>query len=68
MAIPYDTRSMSFDEFLKECDKCCTRRFGLGIEDMPDANWRDYHEDGLSPYWAVKTADENYWQIESDCF
>ena len=57
---------MSFDAWYKECDGIVSRRFGVGVEDLPDAPWRDYHEDGLSPYWAVKTADENYWQIESD--
>ena len=57
MAIP-------FDEFMKECDKCCTRRFGLGVDDLPDAPWRDYYEDGLSPRDAVECASVDYWDIE----
>ena len=39
---------MTFDEFLKACDK---ELIGLGcpigIDDMPDACWRDYYDDGI---------------------
>jgi hypothetical protein len=55
---------MSFDAWYKECDGIVSRRFGVGVEDLPDAPWRDYHEDGLTPSEAIECAKEDAWD---DC-
>ena len=52
---------MTFDEFMKECDRICTARICVGIHDMPDLTWRDFHEDGLSPMDAIDCALDE-WQ------
>lgn len=52
---------MSFDAWYKECDGIVSRRFGVGVEDLPDAPWRDYHEDGLTPSEAIECAKEDAW-------
>ena len=52
---------MTFDEFMKECDRICTARIGVGIHDMPDLTWRDFHEDGLSPMDSIDCALDE-WQ------
>ena len=52
---------MSFDAWYKECDGIVSRRLGLGVEDLPDATWRDYYEDGLTPDEAIECAKEAAW-------
>lgn len=52
---------MSFGKFLKECDRIVGNEIGLGLDDMEDANWREYYEGGLSPQDAVDCADIDYW-------
>jgi len=51
----------SFDEWYKECDKIVTGILGLGVDDLPDAQWMDYYHDDMSPFDAVDTANIDYW-------
>lgn len=50
-----------FDKYIKECDRICIARIGVGIHDMPDLMWSDFHEDGLSPMQAIDCALDE-WQ------
>ena len=54
----------AFDEFMFECDVEVTRMIGLGVDDMPDAPWHDFFDDGMSPEDAVQTAIEDHWDME----
>ena len=54
-----------FDKWLKECDKVVSRKLGgIGLHDLPDAAWRDYFEDGLSPMDAADCAYDDQWYDE----
>ena len=55
---------LTFDQWFKRCDGVTAKTFGLGVDDLPDAPWRDYYEDGLSPRDAVECASVDYWDIE----
>lgn len=52
---------MTFEQFIKKCDAIVASHIGLGIDDLPDACWRDYYDDGLSPADAIEVADLDYW-------
>jgi len=52
---------MTFEEFYKECDKIVVNILGLGIDDLPDAQWADYYHDEMSPADAVDTANIDFW-------
>ena len=58
---------MTFETFLKQCDK---ELIGLGcpigINDMPDACWRDYYDDNLSPRDALEAANNDHWDNDLD--
>lgn len=34
---------------------------GMTSEEMPDASWRDYFDDELTPKEAIEAACEDYW-------
>jgi hypothetical protein len=53
-----------YKTWLKQCNQIVCGKLGLGLMDMPDATWRDYHDDGLTPAEAVDSAYEDYWQDE----
>ena len=53
-----------FKTWLEQCDQIVWGKLGLGLMDMPDAAWCDYHDDGLTPAEAVDSAYEDYWQDE----
>ena len=55
---------MTFQEFMFECDEIVASMIGLGVDDMPDALWRDFFDDGMSPDDAVQTAFEDHWDME----
>ena len=38
--------------------------FGLSSDDLPDAPWRDYHEDEQSPGEAISCALDDAWYDE----
>ena len=60
---------MTFEAFLKQCDK---ELIGLGcpigINDMPDACWRDYYNDGTCVIDALQTANDDHWDNDLDQF
>ena len=53
--------TLTFDQWYKRCDMIVASVCGLGVDDLPDANWRDYYEDGMTPRDAVECADLDYW-------
>jgi len=50
-----------FMKWYEQCDKIVASYIGLGIDDLPDAEWSSYFEDGLSPKEAIDCANEDYW-------
>ena len=54
----------NFNEWMNKCDSIVQSTLGLGLHDMPDANWRDYFDDGMTPNDAFDTAAEDHWQDE----
>ena len=52
---------MTFKEWYKTCDQIVSRKLGVGVEDLPDAPWRDYYEDDLTPHQAIECAAEDAW-------
>lgn len=51
----------AFWEWYKTCDQIVSRKLGVGVEDLPDAPWRDYYEDDLTPHQAIECAKEDAW-------
>ena len=39
---------MSFAEWMSEVDALCMTTWGIGIRDLPDMNFRDSFDDGVS--------------------
>ena len=39
---------LKFYRWLRKCDAITSKRFGLGIGELPDANWADYSLMGLN--------------------
>ena len=58
MRVVNDTK---FNTWKLEVDKLCVAHFGLSTDDLPDANWRDYHEDDMSPTDAISCALDDAW-------
>ncbi len=52
---------MRFNGWYNTCDEIVSRKIGVGVEDLPDAPWRDYYEDGLTPHEAIECAKEDAW-------
>ena len=52
-----------FSDWYKECDKIVTGILGLGVDDLPDAQWMDYYHDDMTPFEAVDTANIDYWPL-----
>ncbi len=40
---------MTFREWLKKVDALVVRKFGVGLDDLPDVNTRDLYDDELTP-------------------
>jgi hypothetical protein len=51
----------SFNSFYRECNRIIGNKIGVGIDDLPDARWRDYFDEGMSPHDAIECAYEDYW-------
>ena len=51
----------SFEIWLKQVDKILSKQVGFAHDDLPDAMWVDYHEDGLSPIEAIDAAVDDAW-------
>lgn len=52
---------MTFEKFMKECDKITQDIFCVSLNDLSDASWHDYYTDKLSPKDAVEEAFYDYW-------
>ena len=52
---------MTFEKFMKECDKITQDIFCVSLNDLSDASWHDYYRDKLSPRDAVEEAFYDYW-------
>ena len=55
---------MTFKEWLNDCDILVSNKIGLGIDCLPDANWRDMYDDGIEPSLAIHDAYNDYWSDE----
>jgi exopolysaccharide biosynthesis protein len=55
----YAAGDPDFAMFLLVADAAAGRRLGVSIFDLPDACWRDFYDDGLTPMEAVATASES---------
>ena len=61
MKVVNDTK---FNTWKREVDQLCVAHFGLSTDDLPDAPWRDYHEDEQSPGEAISCALDDAWYDE----
>lgn len=60
--------SLTFEQYMKACDKeLAGLGFPLGIDDLPDANWRGYYDDGMCVIDALQTANDDHWDNQLDC-
>lgn len=55
---------MTFEQWKSGCNIIVIDKIGLSLNDMPDALWRDYYDDGLTPQQAVDSAVEDAWRDE----
>jgi hypothetical protein len=46
----------NFRVWENECDKFMLKKYGVGVDDLPDMEWEYWHKDGLTPKEAVKKA------------
>jgi len=44
---------ISFNAWMKEVDKLCTKIVGFSVHDLEDYRWRDSYEDELEPSEAL---------------
>ena len=51
----------SFNSFYRQCNQIIGAKIGVGLDDLPDARWRDYFDDGMSPHEAIECANEDFW-------
>ena len=54
-------KTLTFDVWLKQCDKVVMGKLGLSLHDLADADWRGYYEDELSPVDACDCAFDDMW-------
>ena len=57
-------KEMTFNKWLRQCDVVVSSKLGFGLHDLPDATWRDYFDDGLSPRDATDCAFDDQWGDE----
>lgn len=50
-----------FNTWQARCDAIAMRRFGMGIDGLPDASWWQYFDAGFTPREAVASACEEEW-------
>lgn len=58
--VRYAGSDLRFALWLLMVDRRFTRRFGLGIYNMPDWTWRDAYDSGMSPAEATASATEDF--------
>ena len=51
----------SFNSFYRQCNQIIGNKIGVGLDDLPDARWRDYFDEGMSPHEAIECAYEDFW-------
>jgi len=61
ISIMDDDWERDFGEWKAKVNEICVAHFGLSAEDLPDANWADYHHDNLTPVVAIDTAILDAW-------
>lgn len=57
---------MTFQQFMARCDHVTESTLGLTTRDMPDATWRDYYDDEMTPTEAVAAAAEDWWDVPAE--
>ena len=61
ISIMDDDWERDFGTWKAKVNEICIAHFGLSAEDLPDANWADYHHDNLTPVVAIDTAILDAW-------
>ena len=61
VSIMDDDWERDFGTWKAKVNEICIAHFGLSAEDLPDANWADYHHDNLTPVVAIDTAILDAW-------
>ena len=61
ISIMDDDWERDFGKWKAKVNEICVAHFGLSAEDLPDANWADYHHDNLTPVVAIDTAILDAW-------
>ena len=51
----------TFEEWMRAVEHVMVMKIGLGPNDMADARWRDWFEEGFTVQQAIEEAAE-YWQ------
>ncbi len=46
----------TFEQWLKEVDAALIKKCGFGHQDLPDAPYRDWYDDGKTPKGAASAA------------
>ena len=49
---------MTFEQWMRQVDDLTWQQAGCGTNDLPNASYRDWYEDGLSPDEAAERAVE----------
>ena len=50
----------SFNSFYRQCNQIIGNKIAWAY-DLPDARWRDYFDEGMSPHEAIECAYEDFW-------
>lgn len=56
----------SFDSWISRVDRIISAATGLTHDDLPDACWRDWFDDGLTPKEAWQTYQEDNEEFDFD--
>jgi hypothetical protein len=56
----------TFASWKKQVDQILLTKIPFTSDDLPDAAWADYHEDGLSPVEAIDSALDDAWYDDPD--
>ena len=62
----HDNSEGVFGKWKRQVNKLCVAHFGLDSDMLPDAAWRDYHEDGMTPTEAIDCAVTDAWAGEPE--
>ena len=56
----------TFASWKRQVDRHLVACFHFTSDDLPDANWADYHEDELDPVAAIECAIDDAWYDMGD--